>query len=485
MKRPLAALRLLLILGVLLGLASCAVNPVTGRQEFVMMSESQELALGRRGDADVRKEYGVYASPELQRYVNEVGQKLARVSHRPDIAYHFTVLDSPEVNAFALPGGYIYIFRGIIAYLNSEAELAAVLGHELGHVTARHAVEQYTAAQAANIGVAIGSVFLPELRTNVGQNVVNVLGTALLAGYGREHELEADRLGAEYLARSGYDPQAMIGVLKVLKAQEEFDAQIAKQEGREPNHYHGLFATHPDNDTRLKQVVAEADRFVRAGSFEGRAEFLKHIDGMVFGDSPQQGIVRGSQFFHPELGFALTFPADWRIVNQPNKVIAKSPGGVAAMELTLAGRPQGTPADLLRQRFRLGFGSELEARTINGLPAAVAGLSRGGRPLRAAAIYLDDKAFLIVGGAASAAAFASALPEINRSMESFHALTPAERETARPLTLKVITALPGTTFAQLAKSSPLGKNAEGYLRLLNDKYPKGEPAPGKPLKIVE
>ena len=216
----------------ILGLAGCAVNPVSGNPNFVVMTEAQEISTGRSADAEVRKQYQVYDAPELQDYVNQVGQKLAHNSHRPNLSYHFTVLDSAEVNAFALPGGYIYITRGILSYLNSEAELGAVLGHETGHVTARHSVQQISAATAANVGVQIASVFLPGLNTMGGSTLTNLLGNALLSGYGREHELEADRLGAEYLGRSGYDPQAMVKVIGVLKDQELFDAEVAKQEGR-------------------------------------------------------------------------------------------------------------------------------------------------------------------------------------------------------------------------------------------------------------
>jgi len=193
------------------GIAGCAMNPVSGTPDLVFMSESSEINIGSENDAKIRGKYGVYDSPALQTYVQQVGQKLAAQSHRPGLTYHFTVLDSPEVNAFALPGGYVYITRGILAYLNSEAELAAVLGHEIGHVTARHGVRQYTAATAtgfvgAIIGVATGIGATQDLFNNV-------FGNAILSGYGRDHELESDRLGAEYLARTGYDPQAMIKVI--------------------------------------------------------------------------------------------------------------------------------------------------------------------------------------------------------------------------------------------------------------------------------
>ncbi len=201
---------LLLLLGVG-ALGGCAVNPATGKSDFVMMSEQQELGMGARYNQEILKQFPRYNDEKLQAYVQRVGERVARSSHRSNLQYHFTVIDSPDINAFALPGGYIYIHRGLIAYLGSEAELAAVLGHEVGHVTARHSVRQQSQASAWNIlgqAVAIG--------TGVGAagDLANVLGTAFVRGYGRDMELEADGLGAQYLARAGYDPTAMIQVVR-------------------------------------------------------------------------------------------------------------------------------------------------------------------------------------------------------------------------------------------------------------------------------
>ena len=475
-------------LGVVLLLANCAANPVTGQQNFTLMSEAEEIRTGRQADAEVKKQYGVYEAPELQRYVNEVGQRVARTSHRPQLAYHFTVVDSQEINAFALPGGYIYITRGLLSYLNSEAELAAVLGHEIGHVTARHSVQQYSAATAANVGVAILGVFVPELGGQAGQTVVGLLGNSLLSGYSRDHELEADRLGAEYLARGGYNPQAMIQVIGVLKNQELFDAEIAKQEGREPRRYHGVFATHPDNDTRLQQVVGEAGRFAAPNADERRPAFLHQIEGMVYGDSPAQGIIRDNTFQHGDLGFALSFPRQWRIRNQPDNIVATSPPGDAVIEMRLIEKPHGSPVDFSRQYFRLGFSSEILSTTINGLPAAIVTSTQGDKPFRAGVIYHNNRAFVLVGSGASPAAFNRYQAEITAAITSFHALNETERKAIKPLlvkTLLVKKSVPSVHYAELAQKSPLGKNAEGYLRLLNGQYPGGEPVPGQTLKIVE
>ncbi len=472
----------LLCLGLL---ANCAVNPATGRQNFVMMSETEEVRTGRKGDEEVRKEYGVYDNPALQRYVNEIGQRLAQKSHRGDLEYHFTVVDSPEINAFALPGGYIYITRGIMAYLNSEAELAAVLGHEIGHVTARHSVQQYSASMAANIGVVLGSILVPELRGGA-QDLLNLLGKALLSGYGRDHELEADRLGAEYLARAGYDPQAMVKVVGILKNQERFDAEIARGEGREPRRYHGLFATHPDNDARFKEVVGEASRFVPQTPTDDRqAAYLAQINGMVFGDSPSQGIVRDSRFLHDELGFGLNFPPTWKVKNSPDKVIALSPENDAQIDLLLAGPARGTPTDFLRRSIRLEAGNELDTTPINGLPAATLSGTRQGKPVKVGVIFFRDQSFILVATAKTPAAYNRHRTAISSAIGSFHALQDAERKLAKPMRIHNRTAKKGETFANLARQSPLGKNAEGYLRLMNHAYPSGEPQAGQPLKTVE
>ncbi|HEX5363622.1 MAG TPA: M48 family metalloprotease [Gallionella sp.] len=472
-------MRLLIVTLALSLLAGCAQNPVTGQTDFVMMTEKQEMAVGRQSDEQIKKQYKVYESKPLQDYVNSVGQRIAKQSHRPNLQYHFTVLDSTEVNAFALPGGYVYITRGIMAYLNSEAELAAVLGHEIGHVTARHGVRQQSAAQAANIGLTIASIFVPELGSNVGQQLGNVVGGALLSGYGRDHELEADHLGAQYLARSDYDPQAIIAILRTLKNQELKDAELAKQEGREPRRYSGLFATHPDNDTRLHQVVGEADKLAPAVPFEGREEFLRNIDGLVYSDDSEQGVVRNNRFYHGDMGFALQFPETWMVHNLPNALVAISPQGEAQMQLKLDAKPVGTPDEYARRK--VGGSARIESFDVNGLPAALAELPGS----IAGVIYLDKQAFVVQAQAKTKEALAARRDEIVGTIRSFHKLTAEERKLVKPLAIRIITVKAGDTYAALAKHSPLGKSAESYLRLMNANYPEGEPQPGQRIKIVE
>lgn len=471
-------MRLLFIALILILLAGCAHNPVTGSNDFVMMSENQEIAIGRQNDEQIKKQYKVYGSKTLQDYVNSVGQRIAQKSHRPNLQYHFTVLDTPDINAFALPGGYVYITRGILAYLNSEAELAAVLGHEIGHVTARHGVRQQSAAQAANIGLTIASIFVPEINTMGGSNLANLVGGALLSGYGRDHELEADRLGAEYLARTAYDPQAIITVIGVLKNQELQDAQLAKQEGREPRRYHGVFASHPDNDTRLKQAVAESDKLASTVHFTGHREFLTATEGLVFNDSSEQGIVRNNAFYHGDLGIALQFPKSWQVHNLPTALVAVSPQGEVQMQMKLDEAPKGTAAEYAR-RFS-SYSAQIQSLSVNGLPAALFEQTDTAGGI----IFHNKQAFILHAKGKTSENLAAHHDEIVSTVKSFHALTANEQQLLKPLTLHVITARSGDTFADLAQNSPLGLSAENYLRLINASFPSGEPQAGQLIKLV-
>ena len=468
----------------MLGLTHCAQNPVTGEKNFVLMSEQQEVQLGAQAHKDVLKEYAALNNPALQAYVNSVGQKLAERSHRPNLAWHFTVVDSADVNAFALPGGYVYITRGLMAYLNSEAELAGVIGHEIGHVTARHGVRQQSAATAAGVGAVLGSVLVPGLGNQAGATLLQSLAQAWTAGYGREHELESDRLGAQYLARTRYNPQAMIEVIGVLKNQEIYAAEAARRSGRQPRTYHGTFATHPDNDTRLKQVVGEATNYAVPHPQEGRESFLRQMDGVIFGDSPEQGVIRDNTLLHEKLGLALRFPPGWQVQNRPDRVMATHPQGDAMLELR-QGPKNDQPLQTLQQALKLDAGARFDSGKLGGYPAAFAAGSQQGKPLVVAAVVFNGTQYLIAGLARDAQAYERERAALRTTINSFHALTPAEKLAARPYVLRLMTARPGTTMAALARQSPLGSEAESQLRLMNDLYPQGEPVAGQLLKIVQ
>jgi predicted Zn-dependent protease len=467
-----------------LALSHCAQNPVTGDRDFVLMSEQQEIQLGAQAHQDVLKEYAALNAPALQAYVSEVGQRLAKQSHRPNLNWTFTVVDSPDVNAFALPGGYVYITRGLMTYLNSEAELAGVIGHEIGHVTARHGVRQQSASTAVGLGAVLGSILVPGLNNQAGASLLQTLAQAWTAGYGREHELESDRLGAEYLAKAAYDPQAMIDVIGVLKNQELFAAAQARRDGRQPRTYHGTFDTHPSNDTRLQQVVGEASRYTVANPRAGRSAYLQKMAGVTFGDSPEQGLIRNNQLLHEKLGLAIQFPPGWRVQNRPDRVTALSPQGDALVELQ-QGPKNDRPLETLQKGVKLDVGARFDSGKLSGYPAAFAAGAQQGKPVVAAAVVFNGTQYLIAGMAKDATAYARERNALRAAINSFRAITPAERQAARPYVLQLITVQPGMTMASLAQQSTLGADAESQLRLMNALYPSGEPGPGQILKIVQ
>ena len=473
-----------------LALGGCATNPVTGRTDVVTMSAAQEVEIGRKMHPQILQEYGRYADEELQAYVSDIGRRIGAKSHLPDLQFTFTVLDSEEVNAFALPGGYVYITRGIMAYLNSEAELAAVLGHEVGHVTARHAVRQQTGATAAGVGATVIGIL-----TGSGDlaNVANMAGTALVRGYGRDMELEADQIGAEYLVRLGYSPEAMIDVVRLLKNQETLELQLARQEGREPRVYHGVFSTHPDNDTRLREVVTAA-RTAGGGEArpDGRDAYLQRIVDLPLGPSREQGVVRGSRFYHGTLGVTVAFPSGWTVQNQPTKVVATNPQKDAFLQVSAVPPAPGVqPRELLAKtlpQVPLSGGEPLEVNGLQGYTAIGrdVGLPWGNRgPVRSAVVYYNGLAYVFAGGTRLNAAFAGTDPLFISSIKTFRRLRDNELRIAEPNRIRLVKVATGTTIATLAAASPIEKYPAERLRLLNDLYPNKEPTVGQWLKVVE
>jgi predicted Zn-dependent protease len=470
--------------------AGCASNPATGGADVVTMSEKKEIEIGRQMHPKILQQYGRYNDEQLQAYVNDVGQRLAAKGDRPELTYTFTVLDSQETNAFALPGGYIYITRGIMSYLNSEAELSAVLGHEIGHVTARHAVRQQAGATAAGVGATLIAVL-----TGSGSlaNIANVAGSALIAGYGRDMELEADALGAKYVGKVGFDPESMIDVVRLLKNQEMFEIQRAREENREPRVYHGVFSSHPDNDTRLKEVVTSAGK-VAAGEQrpDNRDLYLSRITGLPVGPSEAQGVTRGSRFYHPDMGFTVAFPTGWLIQNQPTKLVGVTPQKDLTLQLYVMPYPPGvTPEQFLSRNLQGTRTERGEPLEVNGLPGYTAlaqnvSLPWGNKgPARYAVVYMNNQAFVFFGSSRITTALASHDALLLSSIKTFRRLRQRELEIADPDRIRVVRATPQTTIEGLAKASPIAKYPAQQLRLLNDLYPDKEPTAGQAIKIVE
>ena len=490
-KFPLAALTAALLVA---GCGTNVVNPVTGRTERSAMSLQQEVAAGREGHQDVLKEYAVVDDPKLQAYVSALGHKLAAQSHRAELDWHFTVLDSPEVNAFALPGGYVYVTRGILAVMENEADLAGVMGHEIGHVTARHGAQRATRQQNAGFGVLAATVLGAVLESRGVSGATQSLGQAsqnaaagYIASYSRDQELQADQLGAEYLSRNRYDPRHMIDVIQVLKDQELFAADQARAQGRQAPSGNSWLASHPSNDQRLQRIRDEAAQLTGGQTVdENRAAFLQAIDGMGYGDSPSQGLVRGQQFLHPTLDVALTAPAGWSLQNGAESLTVMSPQRDAALILQPVSQKAGTVhADILR-----AWGAEqgdTDTRTINGLKAThFSGVRRNAQGQRGnAELTLVTSAkgavYALVYVAKDAQTLQARRAGLAQVEDSFRALTAEDRRAARPWKI-ALRAFPAGGFAEMAKGSVL---TEAQLKLLNGRY-GGEalPKPGERVKTV-
>jgi predicted Zn-dependent protease len=472
-----------------LALTGCATNPVTGKQDLAFMSEADEIRIGQQMHPQIMQQYGVYDDPKLQNYVNEVGQRLAAKSHRSNLKYTFTVLDSDEVNAFATPGGFIYITRGIMAYLNSEAELAAVIGHEIGHVAARHAVRQQSQSSIAGVGaIAVG------ILTGSGDlaALTNEAATALVRGYGRDMELEADRIGAENITAIGFSSENMVDVVRLLKNQEMFEVERARREGRQPKVYHGVFATHPDNDTRLREVVQSAQKFSTGQPGDDLAlPYLRNIEGLAIGSSRAQGVVRGTRFYHANFGFTVAFPTGWSVQNQADRLTALSPQKDSMIQLTTEAPPPNTGPRELLARLLAGAGSgQGEELEINGLRAysAVVRSAKtpfGQGPVRYVVIFYNNLAYVFAGASKASTAVPTADPVIVSSIKTFRRLRANEFALAEPYKIKLVQASTNARIADLAKGSPLEKYPVESLRLYNDLYPDKEPQPGQTVKIVQ
>jgi len=474
-----------------LQLTACATNPVSGRNDFVMVSEKQEIAMGKQAHPEIVKQYGgAYNNQALQDYVQRIGEELAKNSHRSQMNFKFTVLDSEVINAFALPGGFIYISRGLMAYLGSEAELAGVLGHEIGHVTARHSVRQISGSRVADIGFKVGAIFIPELQSQTAEGLFNVMGRAISSGYGRDYELEADRLGAEYLKRSGYDPRAMLQVIAVLKNQEQFEKQRAKAEGREPNSYHGVFATHPKNDQRLQEVIESVGDSQEMAVKVNRKSYLNQLDGMAFGKSASDGIVRNNQFYHAGLGIAVSFPPNWKIKNLPDRVIASEENNRASIQfLTQRLNAYISAREFIEENraFKnLSDEKEIVVKGVNGYSAiATIKTEYGKRRARIAVMQIARQAYIFIGATKDEDSLYEFDAQIITTARSLHRLTAEEDKLAGALHIGLEKNNERKTFKSLAERSPLTDYPEETLRLLNGMYPQGEPEKGQWLKIIE
>jgi predicted Zn-dependent protease len=348
--------------------AGCAVNPVTGKKEFTLVTPAQEAAIGREGYAAVATEYGVYDDAGLAAYVDSVGRKVARASEQPDLPWKFTLLDDPAVNAFAMPGGYIYVTRGLLAHMQSEAQLAGVLGHEIGHVTARHSARQLTQQQLAGLGMGIAAAVSPTFR-RYSSAAEQGLGLLMLK-YSRDDESQADELGVRYASVSGYDPREIPGTYRTLQ-------RIAARAGQSLPSY---LSTHPDPGARAERTTALAAKAAagRANLAVRQRGYLDHMRGLVYGENPRYGWFDGRKFYHPVLGLEMTFPAGWQTQHTHSALTAAATDESGLMQMTLARDAAGrSPGDYLVALTTDGkvAGSRGNAETLGSWPAWVGTLT--------------------------------------------------------------------------------------------------------------
>lgn len=350
-----------MLIMVFLLVGACATNPVTGKKQIMFMSESQEIALGAQSDPSVVAQFGLYQDEQLQKFIKEKGQEMASISHRSHLKFDFKVVDSPVINAFALPGGYVYFTRGILAHFNNEAQFAGVLGHEIGHVTARHGASQQSKQMLYSGGLILGMVLSPEL-AQMGDLASQSLGLLFLK-FGRDDESQSDRLGVEYSTKIGYDAKEMAKFFGVL------DRVSGGAEGRVPT----FMSTHPDPADRNVKVEAMAKEWqgkTPDKDFEvNRDSYLRMIDGIVYGEDPRQGFVENNNFYHPELKFQFPTPIGWQVQNSPQQVAMAPKDGKAMMIMNIAqGQSLEAAATATNEQYKLQTVSSRNT-TVNGLPA--------------------------------------------------------------------------------------------------------------------
>ncbi len=445
---------------------ACATNPVTGKKQLVLMSEEQELAMGKEADPQIVAQFGLYPDAELQRFISEKGKAMAAISHRPNINYEFKVLESEVVNAFAVPGGYVYFTRGIMAHFNNEAEFAGVLGHEIGHITARHSVEQQRNQMLSQVGLIAGVILSPRL-AQFGESLSQGLGLLLLKN-GRDAERESDRLGVEYSSKINYDAQEMADFFTTLqRLRPETSTEIPS-----------FLSTHPDPGERNVTVAKLATEWKQQLNLTSpqvnRNSYLKRIEGLVYGEDPKGGFLENSVFYHPELKFQFPVPQGWSYQNSPQQVQMAAPEGRALMIFTLA---QGTnlheAANASLQRYGL---QPLDSRqaTVNGFPALVVIADQQAQQGQQAPGVRTQNYFIQYGGniyhmlgVSAVADFQNFQQTFTQSMQNFRQLTDAAKINKKATRIRVRTVNNATTLQNALNNFGTPSNRLEELAVLN------------------
>jgi predicted Zn-dependent protease len=466
------------------GLAGCvSTNRATGESQLTGFSSLEDdKRIGRENHPKLLEAFGgEYDNPRLQRYVERIGTELARYAEYQEFTYRFFIVNSPIINAFALPGGYCYVSRGLVALASNEAELAGVVAHEIGHVTARHTAQRLAQAQLAQ-GLLLGATIL------TGQRAVGQLGSAvagaILKSFSREQEIQADSLGIRYMSEAGYDPEAMVGFLDTMRDHSQVEAE---KQGRPANSVDetNVMATHPRTIERVRAAQKLTAEYDRPGLVVNRERYLETIDGMLYGDDPEQGIVDGRTFIHPKLRFTFTVPEGFIINNGTSEVVAQKPGLKAAMVFDGA---QAYSRDILEYLVReWGEGIELSdvgRLDINGIPAATGSTRLNGSDYRVVAIQADGDRVYRFRFISDPAVTASLNVAFREATYSFRRLSQAEADRVQPLRMIVVPIQPGDSIASLASGYPEGNFNQAAFRVHNDLKPTDPlPSSGR-VKVV-
>ena len=450
-----------------------------------LISEADEARIGAEQHDQILAEFGgAYDDPKIAAYVDSIGQFLALTSERPNVKFTFTVLNSPIVNAFALPGGYIYVSRGLLALAGDEAELAGVIAHEIGHVAARHGAQRMSSGIMAQLGLGLLSILTdsPEL-----SGIAQLGAMAAIQGYSRDQEFEADMLGVHYLERAGFDTEAMASFLAKMRAYSEVEGRIAGHSGS--GDQFDIFATHPRTAERVRRAVQAANVSRVAQPIVGREIYLNKINGMLFGDDPGQGVVRGRQFLHPDLGFRFEAPPDFSLLNGQTQVLGRGPDG-AILVFDADSRPDGRPmTGYLQDIWAEGTPvRELQRFYVDNREAATAmvRLDLNGQPAdaRLIAIGFDSTVIYRFVFLTPTTVTAHFYPLFRETVYSFRGLSASEADAIRPHRLVLHWVRGGETSAQIASRMPSDRYALARFLVLNGLYPNQALGQGWVLKTV-
>lgn len=475
---------LIMVLFILLLAAGCAVNPVTGQQQLMLLSEQDEFRLGSQTDQAVIDQYGVYQDDRLQNYLQGIGQSMARISHRPSLEWQFKVMDSPVVNAFAAPGGYIYVTRGLLAAINNEAELAGVLGHEIGHVTARHSAQRYSNMMLANIGLSLGQEFMGGYGDMLG-TVLETGAGLLFLKFSRDDEREADALGVEYASRSGYDARRMADFFITLRNQ---PSASGEQGARLPE----FFSTHPNPANRESNVSAMAatwqSRLGGQNFLVNRQAFLQQIDGLVYGEDPRKGFREGNWYYLPQYQVKIPIPVQWKFEHEGNNLQISHPERKAVCIVGI--RPNSQSSQVV-ENFLKQTGATLHedrARTKNGMPARMllSSINTGdGRAVIVSHFYQRGRDVFAFHAMTSAADFASLQELIQGPANGFTTMTDQARLNRQPQRIVIKSVDRPATLEAFLRAQKIDSDLWSQIAWLNGRQLSTVLATGEQVKVIQ